>query len=127
MTNTQFYILLGVVVIAIIATAFTVNSCNKDPQEQETSKLKELVIQHLNKSDSLQKIALDSILAISQRDSAHNVIIHNIFNTSNKNIYEITKTKPDSNRVRSILDWADSLTNSNRFKLDRDIQPNTGF
>jgi Na+/melibiose symporter-like transporter len=123
MNNTQFIILLVVVVIAIIATAFTVNSCNENPED--TSKLQELIIRHLNKSDSLQKVALDSMLAISQRDSAHNVTIHNIFNTSNKNIYEITKNKPDSNRVRSILNWADSL--ANRYKLDRDIQPNTGF
>ncbi|NOS85219.1 MAG: hypothetical protein HOP31_08780 [Ignavibacteria bacterium] len=120
MNNTQFYILLGVVVIAIIATAFTVNSCNKDPQEQETSKLKELVIQHLNKSDSLQKVALDSMLAISQRDSVHNVTIQNIFNNSTKSKNEIIKTKPDNKRIVSILSWADSIAGANK-------QPNTGW
>jgi lipopolysaccharide export LptBFGC system permease protein LptF len=118
MNNTQFTILLVVIIIAIIATAFTVNSCNEKPED--TSKLQELIIRHLNKSDSLQKVALDSMLAISQRDSAHTITIQNIFNNSNKNKNEIIKNKPDNKRIVSILSWADSIARANQ-------QPNTGW
>lgn len=120
MTKTQFFIMLGVVVIAIIATAFTVNSCNNTPQDAETTKLEELVIQHLNKSDSLQKVAIDSMLAITARDSAHHTTINNIFNNSIKSKNEIIKTLPDSKRVADILRWADSIAVSNK-------QPNTAW
>lgn len=119
MTNTQYYLLLVIVVAGVLCSAF-IHSCNKAPQDAETSKLEELVIQHLNKSDSLQKVAIDSMLAITARDSAHHTTINNIFNNSIKSKNEIIKTLPDNKRVADILRWADSIAVSNK-------QPNTAW
>lgn len=112
MSKTQYIILLAVIVAAITAAAFTVNSCNK-PQETNTAELEKLVIQRINASDSLHKIALDSLLAISHRDSSHSVTINNIFNNGKQTKQEVIKKTFNSDYVNGIRNMLDSVYSAN--------------
>lgn len=91
----------------------TLNSCNDTPQEQDTSKLLELVNSHLKTSDSLYKAAIDSLLAISARDSANSVTINNIFNNGKQTKQEIIKKPFNSGYVNGIRNLLDSVYSAN--------------
>ena len=107
-TNTLLYILIALVVILITITGF--NSCNKE--EQDNSQLIQMIEELKHKADSLNKITLDTMTAISKRDSLHQINITNIFNNAKekKEVY-----KPVTNKRVTDIKWVlDSIVRVNK-------------
>lgn len=110
MTRTDYILIVGLVIITGLIIYF--NSCNK--QQIDTRGLDSLVSYHLRNSDSLNKIAIDSLIKIANRDSVHNVTINNIFNNASKEKKQVVTEQFNNKFVDDIKRFLDSVYNANR-------------
>lgn len=110
MTRTDYILIVGLVIITGLIIYF--NSCNK--QQIDTRGLDSLVSYHLRNSDSLQKIAIDSMLGIARRDSTHNITINNVFEYGKKEKKQVVSEQFNNKFVSDIERLLDSVYNSNR-------------